>query len=71
MPEARVALMPPMEASAPGSIGKEESGVLDVRVERLARHAGLHHGVEVFRMHLEHAVHARHVQRHAAVMARM
>ena len=45
---------------------KEQAGVLDMRVERLARHAGLHHRVEILGVHGQHAVHARQVDGHPA-----
>ena len=36
-------------------------------VERLARNPGLHHRIEILGMHCQHLVHARHIQRDAAV----
>jgi hypothetical protein len=41
--------------------------VLDVFVELLARHAGLHHRIQIRLMYLQHLVHARQVDRHAAL----
>ena len=59
--------MPPIEASAPGSIGKEQPVSRKCSFERLARHAGLDDAIEVFGVNREHAVHARQSMRDAAV----
>jgi hypothetical protein len=45
---------------------EEEARVLDELVELLARHAGLHHGVEVRLVHRQHLVHLRQVDADAA-----
>ena len=49
---------------------KEQACALELGVELLARHARLHAAVEVGGVDLEHAVHARQVEAHAAVAAR-
>ena len=59
--------MPPSVASAPGSIGKKQSRVLQMLVQLLARDAGLHRAVEVLGVDREDVVHAAHVDAHAAV----
>ena len=46
---------------------EEQAEIAQVVVELLARHAGLHHAVEVALVDGEHAVHAREVERQAAV----
>ena len=59
--------MPPSVASAPGSIGKEEAGVVQIVVELLAGDAGLDDAIEVLGVDGENLVHPRAVERHAAV----
>ena len=59
--------MPPSEASAPGSIGKNRPVWLDLVVELLARHAGLHGDGQVLGVDREHLVHARQVDADAAL----
>ena len=53
--------MPPIEASAPGSIGKNRPVSRRCVVELLARHAGLDDAVEILGVDGEHLVHARAV----------
>ena len=50
-----------------GIDGKEQAGVAQMVVERLAGHAGLDDAVEVLGVDGEHAVHPRAVDRDAAV----
>ena len=59
--------MPPSVAFAPGSTGKEQSGVAQVGVERFARDAGLHDAIGVVGVDGQHLVHARQVDADAAV----
>ena len=58
--------MPPSEASAPGSIGKNRPWSRRYSLSCLARHAGLDHAVEILGVHREHAVHVAEVERDAA-----
>ena len=58
--------MPPSEASAPGSIGKNRPLVAQMLVERLARDAGLDDAIEILGVHGQHLVHVAEVDRHAA-----
>ncbi len=67
MPEARVAVMPPIVASAPGIHHEHQAGVLQVVVELLVGEAGLHRDVHVVGAEAQHLGHAREVDRHAAV----
>ena len=59
--------MPPMRGIGAGVDGEEQAVVAQVLVQRLAGHAGLDHAVEVLGVHGQHAVHARGVDRDAAV----
>jgi hypothetical protein len=59
--------MPPMLASAPGSIGKNRPGALDLVVELLARDARLHRHRQVFGVDGQHLVHAADVDADAAL----
>ena len=47
--------------------GEEKPGVLYVLVQLLARHAGLHHRIEVLAVHGEYLVHVREIDRNAAL----
>ena len=67
VPDARVAAMPPIVAFAPGIDREEEARALELRVELLAQHARLHAAVEILGVDLQHAVHLRQVDAHAAV----
>ena len=67
VPEARVEAMPPIEASAPGSIGKNRPVIAQRGVELLARDPGLHAAVHVLGMDRQHAVHACEVDADAAM----
>ena len=67
VPEARVAAMPPSEASAPGSIGKKRPVIAQGRVELLAGDAGLDHAVQVLGMDGQDPVHAGEVDGDAAL----
>ena len=57
-------------ALAPGSIGKNRPVPLQLGVELLARDARLHAAVEILAVDLEHAVHPRQIDAHAAVQRR-
>jgi len=58
--------MPPSDASAPGSTGKQ-SPVAELRIERDARHAGLNPAVHILRVHGQHAVHLGKIEANAAI----
>ena len=67
MPEARVAAMPPIVQSAPGSTGKV-SPVLRKRLVQLqARDAGFDRRVEIVDADAQHVVHLAQIDRDAAV----
>ena len=58
--------MPPSEASAPGSIGKKQTGIAQVIVQLLARDARLHGNVEILRVDRDDLAHATDVDADAA-----
>jgi hypothetical protein len=54
----------------PGVDREEEARSLELRVQLLARHAGLDPAIEILRAHLQHAAHLRKVEAYAAVERR-
>ena len=66
MPDAPVAIMPPIVAFAPGSTGEEHALRPQALVELAAGHAGLDGDVHVVDREAQDRVHAAHVDRHAA-----
>ena len=59
--------MPPMVASAPGSTQKAQPVFASALFSCRCVTPGLDRGVEILGAHAQHAVHARQVDRHAAV----
>ena len=58
--------MPPREASAPGSIGKEKPGVAEVLIQLFTSDTGLHPAVQVFRIHFKDLIHIGEIDSDAA-----
>ena len=62
VPEARVAVMPPIVASAPGSIGKHQPGVAQGLRELQAGDARFDGDVEILRADAQDAVHLAQIE---------
>ncbi len=61
--------MPPSEASAPGSIGKNTPLIAQMLVELLAGDAGLDHAIEILGVNGKDAVHVAEIEADAAAAA--